>query len=84
MDLIDERIVPEEAPGEHDGRVRCSMHLTGRPETARRCRRRGSLGRRRARNPCSAGDAYALARKLRLPLLFEGEDFRATDIVPVP
>jgi ribonuclease VapC len=28
--------------------------------------------------------AYALARQLRLPLLFKGEDFAATDVTPVP
>jgi ribonuclease VapC len=28
--------------------------------------------------------AYALARQLRLPLLFKGEDFGATDVEPVP
>ena len=27
--------------------------------------------------------AYALARQLRLPLLFKGDDFRATDVLPV-
>jgi ribonuclease VapC len=28
--------------------------------------------------------AYALARQLRLPLLFKGDDFAATDVRPVP
>jgi ribonuclease VapC len=28
--------------------------------------------------------AYALARQLRLPLLFKGEDFAATNLTPVP
>jgi ribonuclease VapC len=27
--------------------------------------------------------AYALARQLRLPLLFKGEDFAATDVLPM-
>jgi ribonuclease VapC len=42
-------------------------------------------GRRRAPAVLNFGDlfAYALARQLRLPVLFKGEDFSATDVLPV-
>jgi ribonuclease VapC len=41
-------------------------------------------GRRRPPAVLNFGDlfAYALARKLDVPLLFKGDDFRATDIRP--
>jgi ribonuclease VapC len=43
-------------------------------------------GRGEAPAALNFGDlfAYALARQLRLPLLFKGEDFRATGILTVP
>jgi ribonuclease VapC len=43
-------------------------------------------GRGEAPAALNFGDlfAYALARQLRLPLLFKGEDFGATDLMPVP
>ncbi|MGH6886316.1 MAG: type II toxin-antitoxin system VapC family toxin [Geminicoccales bacterium] len=43
-------------------------------------------GRGEAPAALNFGDlfAYALARQLRLPLLFKGEDFAATDLTPVP
>jgi ribonuclease VapC len=43
-------------------------------------------GRGEAPGALNFGDlfAYALAKQLRLPLLFEGSDFSATDILPVP
>ena len=43
-------------------------------------------GRGDAPTALNFGDlfAYALAKQLRLPLLFEGSDFSATDILPVP
>jgi ribonuclease VapC len=42
-------------------------------------------GRRRAPAVLNFGDlfAYALARRLRLPLLFKGDDFARTDVQPV-
>ena len=42
-------------------------------------------GRGEAPAALNFGDlfAYALAKQLRLPLLFKGEDFRATDVLPV-
>ena len=42
-------------------------------------------GRGEAPAALNFGDlfAYALAKQLRLPLLFKGDDFRATDVVPV-
>jgi ribonuclease VapC len=42
-------------------------------------------GRGAASATLNFGDlfAYALARQLRLPLLFKGEDFGATDVTPV-
>jgi ribonuclease VapC len=47
-----------------------------------------AYGKGRAENPAALnfGDlfAYALARQLRLPLLFKGDDFTATDVEPVP
>ena len=47
-----------------------------------------AYGKERGEQPAASnfGDrfAYALARQLRLPLLFKGEDFAATDIMPVP
>ncbi|MGH6916468.1 MAG: type II toxin-antitoxin system VapC family toxin, partial [Geminicoccaceae bacterium] len=47
-----------------------------------------AYGRGRGETPAvlNFGDlfAYALAKQLRLPLLFKGEDFAATDITPVP
>jgi ribonuclease VapC len=43
-------------------------------------------GRGEAPAALNFGDlfAYALARQLRLPLLFKGEDFATTDVTPVP
>lgn len=43
-------------------------------------------GRGEAPSALNFGDlfAYALARQLRLPLLFKGNDFAATDVPPVP
>jgi ribonuclease VapC len=43
-------------------------------------------GRGEAPAALNFGDlfAYALAKQLRLPLLFKGDDFSATDVVPVP
>jgi ribonuclease VapC len=43
-------------------------------------------GRGEAPAALNFGDlfAYALAKQLRLPLLFKGDDFLATDVVPVP
>jgi ribonuclease VapC len=43
-------------------------------------------GRRRAPAVLNFGDlfAYALARRLALPLLFKGEDFARTDVQRVP
>jgi ribonuclease VapC len=52
--------------------------------------REGMLGYGKGRGEAPAalnfGDlfAYALAKQLRLPLLFKGDDFSATDVVPVP
>jgi ribonuclease VapC len=47
-----------------------------------------AYGKGRGEAPASLnfGDlfAYALARQLRLPLLFKGDDFAATDILPLP
>jgi ribonuclease VapC len=47
-----------------------------------------AYGKGRGQQPAALnfGDlfAYALARQLRLPLLFKGEDFAATDVTPVP
>ena len=47
-----------------------------------------AYGKGRGEQPAALnfGDlfAYALARQLRLPLLFKGEDFAATDVMPVP
>jgi ribonuclease VapC len=42
-------------------------------------------GRGEAPAALNFGDlfAYALARQLHLPLLFKGDDFRATDVLPV-
>jgi ribonuclease VapC len=42
-------------------------------------------GRGEAPAALNFGDlfAYALARQLRLPVLFKGEDFSATDVLPV-
>jgi ribonuclease VapC len=43
-------------------------------------------GRGEAPAALNFGDlfAYALARQLRLPLLFKGEDLAATDVMPMP
>jgi ribonuclease VapC len=43
-------------------------------------------GRRRAPAVLNFGDlfAYALAKRLNLPLLYKGDDFARTDIQPVP
>jgi ribonuclease VapC len=43
-------------------------------------------GRGEAPAALNFGDlfAYALAKQLRLPLLFKGDHFSATDVVPVP
>jgi ribonuclease VapC len=43
-------------------------------------------GRRRAPAVLSFGDlfAYALAKRLGLPLLYKGDDFARTDVEPVP
>jgi ribonuclease VapC len=44
------------------------------------------IGRRRAPTVLSFGDlfAYALAKRLGLPLLYKGDDFARTDVEPVP
>lgn len=43
-------------------------------------------GRRRPPAVLNFGDlfAYALAKRLGLPLLYKGEDFARTDVEPVP